>query len=322
MAPGPLVLLQDGGRPGHARIGVSRSGAFDRGALVQANCAVGNVPLAPALELLVGPMSLRAEAPTVVAVAGAPAPVTVTRRDAEIGHLELSAEVAAGRAIALDPGDQVEIRPVTRGLRVMLAVRGGVVVPRELGSASRDTLSSLGPAPLAAGAVVLVGPEHGLDAVAWYGAGVADGRAADEPDGDAGGAGPTGPQPCPTGLQQSPAEVPILLGPRHTELGQAAVAALLGQEWTVRADSDRIGVRLEGAPLPVPDGAGSQPSEPMVPGAIQVPPSGLPVVFGPDGPATGGYPVIGVLTPEGLDLLAQAAPGSTLRFRDAASRSE
>nr|WP_276544943.1 biotin-dependent carboxyltransferase family protein [Brachybacterium muris] len=298
LAPGPLALVQDGGRPGHAAIGVSRSGAFDRSALVRANRAVGNEPFTPALELLVGPMRLRAEAPTVVAVAGAPAPVTVTRRDTETGHLELSPEVERGRAIALDPGDLVEIGPVTHGLRMMLAVRGGVVVPRQLGSASRDTLSALGPEPLATGDTVHVGPEHGLDAVPWCDAGVAGGLAVDE--------------------HPAPAEVPIVLGPRHVELGEAAVTALLGQEWTVRADSDRIGVRLDGTPLPVPDGAGSLPSEPMVPGAIQVPPSGLPVVFGPDGPATGGYPVIGVLTPEGLDLLAQAAPGSTLRFRDAA----
>lgn len=319
-APGPLLLVQDGGRPEHAAIGVSRSGAFDRGALVQTNRAVGNAPFAPALELLVGPMRLRAEAPTVVAVAGAPTPITVTRHDAETGHLELSPEAGRGRAIALDPGDLVEIGPVVRGLRVILAVRGGVVVHRELGSASRDTLSALGPEPLAIGDTVHVGPEHGLDAVPWHGTGAVDGHTADEPDGDAGGAGPTGPQPCPTGSQPSPAEVPIALGPRHTELGEGAVAALLGQDWTVRADSDRIGVRLEGAPLPVPDGAGALPSEPMVPGAIQVPPSGLPVVFGPDGPATGGYPVIGVLSEGGLDLLAQAAPGSTLRFTDAARR--
>lgn len=302
LAPGPLALVQDGGRPGHAAIGVSRSGAFDRSALVRANRAVGNEPFTPALELLVGPMRLRAEAPTVVAVAGAPAPVTVTRRDTETGHLELPPEVARGRAIALDPGDLVEVGPVTHGLRMMLAVRGGVVVPRQLGSASRDTLSALGPEPLATGDTVHVGPEHGLDAVPWCDAGVAGGLAVDE--------------------HPAPAEVPIVLGPRHVELGEAAVTALLGQEWTVRADSDRIGVRLDGTPLPVPDGAGSLPSEPMVPGAIQVPPSGLPVVFGPDGPATGGYPVIGVLTASSLDLLAQVAPGSALRFRDAASRSE
>lgn len=318
LSPGPLALVQDGGRPGRAAIGVSRSGAFDHGALVRANLAVGNPASAAALELLIGPVRLRAEQASVLAIAGAAAPVVITRHDAGSGHLDLAGAAADGRPCAVDPGDLVEIGPVTSGLRVVLAVRGGVVVPRELGSASRDTLSSLGPAPLAAGAVVLVGPEHGLDAVPWYGAPLADAPDRACPDAHGGYADGTGPAEP----QRFPTEVPIVLGPRHTELGEAAVAALLGQNWTVRADSDRIGVRLEGAPLPVPDGAGSQPSEPMVPGAIQVPPSGLPVVFGPDGPATGGYPVIGVLTPEGLDLLAQAAPRSALRFRDAASQRE
>ena len=101
------------------------------------------------------------------------------------------------------------------------------------------------------------------------------------------------------------------------------VARLMRQLGENAREAAELRLWMDGRPpLPVPDRAGSLPSEPMVPGAIQVPPSGLPVVFGPDGPATGGYPVIGVLTPEGLDLLAQAAPGSTLRFRDAASRSE
>ena len=82
----------------------------------------------------------------------------------------------------------------------------------------------------------------------------------------------------------------------------------------MRPDSDRVGVRLDGPALPVPSGAASVPSEPMLPGAVQVPPSGLPVVFGPDHPTTGGYPVIAVVTREGLDRLAQAGPGTRLRL--------
>lgn len=316
LSPGPLALVQDGGRNGQAAIGVSSSGAFDHGALVRSNLAVGNPASAAALELLIGPVRLRAEQASVLAIAGAAAPVVITRHDADSGHLDLAGAAADGRPFAVDPGDLVEIGPVTSGLRVVLAVRGGVVVHRELGSASRDTLSALGPEPLAAGDTVHVGPEHGLDAVPWYGSPLADAPDRACPDAHGGYADGTGPAEP----QRSPTEVPIILGPRHTELGEAAVAALLGQDWTVRADSDRIGVRLEGTPLSVPDGAGALPSEPMVPGAIQVPPSGQPVVFGPDGPATGGYPVIGVLTASGLDLLAQAAPGSTLRFRDAARR--
>ena len=103
-------------------------------------------------------------------------------------------------------------------------------------------------------------------------------------------------------------------GPRDGLLGPSALSQLLSTTWTVRPESDRVGVRLAGPALPVLSGIDSLPSEPMVPGAIQVPPAGLPVVFGPDHPTTGGYPVIAVVTRAGLDRLAQAAPGARVRF--------
>ena len=138
----------------------------------------------------------------------------------------------------------------------------------------------------------------------------------------AGSGGPAcGQQHGPAGRGLSgpgPLEIPLLPGPRDELLGRAAMEALLGTDWTVRSDSDRIGVRLDGPALPVPEGVGSLPSEAMVPGAIQVPPSGLPVVFGPDHPTTGGYPVVAVVTRTGLDRLAQAAPGTAVRFTPAA----
>jgi KipI family sensor histidine kinase inhibitor len=324
LSPGPLSLLQDAGRPGRAAIGVSSSGAFDRGAMRRANLAVGTPSGAPVLETLVGPLVLRALAATVLAVSGARAPVRIGRGDEEVGDVALAAEASRERALALDPGDRVEVGPAEDGLRLVLAVRGGIqriqrraspeagaasgasddarTAPTDedgaevLGSLSRDTLSGLGPAPLRAGDVLCAGPEQGLDAVPVAGATSVEGT---DPAG-------------------SVLTIPVLVGPRAELLGTAAVAALLGTEWTVRQDSDRVGVRLEGPALPVPEGAGSVPSEPMLPGAVQVPPSGLPVVFGPDHPATGGYPVIAVVTRRGLDALAQAEAGTRLRLVDAA----
>ena len=320
LSPGPLCLLEDAGRPGRAAIGVSSSGAFDRGAMRRANLAVGNPSGAPVLEALVGPLVLRALAPTVLAVSGARAPVRIGRGDEEVGDMALPADASRERALALDPGDRIEVGPAEDGLRLVLAVRGGIMqVRREdtpeagaedgasagteeadgeetevLGSRSRDTLSGLGPAPLRAGDTLHAGGEQGLDAVPVVVAG----------------------QDVPAGTTSDGAvlEVPVLLGPRAELLGDAAVRALLATDWTVRQDSDRVGVRLEGPALPVPEGAASVPSEPMLPGAVQVPPSGLPVVFGPDHPATGGYPVIAVVTRTGLDALAQAGAGSVLRM--------
>lgn len=315
LSPGPLTLLEDGGRPGQAAIGVSTSGAFDQGGMRRANFAVGNPGSLAVLESVVGPLELLALAPTVVAASGAPAPLTVTRHEEDGEDLELAPGAQPERPIALDRGDRLTLGPATSGLRLVLAVRGGIRAVRSaaseaeaeaaggdaetgaaLGALSRDTLSGLGPAPLRPGDQLLAGPTGHLDAVP---------------------AGSIAPPDATTDVAPSDAptlEIPVHAGPRDGLLGPSALAHLLATTWTVRPDSDRVGVRLDGAALPVPSAAGSLPSEPMVPGAIQVPPSGLPVVFGPDHPTTGGYPVLAVVTRAGLDQLAQASAGTSLHF--------
>lgn len=301
LEPGPATLVQDAGRSGRAAIGVGTSGAFDRSALVAANLAVGNPPHAAALEILLGPLRMRAVARTVVALAGAEAPLSVLRAEEVTAAEGASTDEtrhdapprssprgqSVGPLLALDPGDELRVGPAATGLRPVLAVRGGLVPTEVLGSRSRDTLSALGPAPLAAGNLLRAGSTEHLGAVQ------------DPTDAPAAG---------------SEVTVPLVPGPREGLLGAEALDALLDAAWTVRPDSDRVGVRLDGDPLPVPKDLSGRASEPMTPGAIQVPPSGLPVVFGPDHPTTGGYPVIGVVTRAGLDALAQAVPGTTVRF--------
>ncbi|MGP9693379.1 carboxyltransferase domain-containing protein [Brachybacterium sp. AOP25-B2-12] len=309
--PGPLTLIQDAGRPGRADLGVTASGAADRTALALANAAVGNPIHAPALEMLIGPLTLRAERPTLLACAGAPAPLQVLAADGT--DLGTVAGPGSPVRLALDAGDVVRIGPVTGGLRTVVAVRGALDAPTALGSASRDTLSGLGPAPLTRGARLRPAAAALLEAVP-----ILD----DAPPGDGTRQDSSGSPPQdPPGRSASPHPAPgapralgIVLGPRDDLLGPEAVTALLGTVWTVRPDSDRIGMRLDGPPLPVPSGASSLPSEPAVLGSIQVPPSGLPVVFGPDHPTTGGYPVIGVLTAAAMDLLAQCPPGTRVRL--------
>jgi allophanate hydrolase subunit 2 len=167
-----------------------------------------------------------------------------------------------------------------------------------LGSRSTDTLSGLGPPVLAAGQELPVGT-----------------AAAGDP-GDFGAAA------------GSPAGVPALRlapGPRADWFAPESLDRLYGMDWQVLADSNRIGVRLGGTALRLggtalrlrPDteqAAAELPSEPTLPGAVQAPPDGQPIVLGPDAPVTGGYPVIGVLPGPELDLLAQLRPGARLRF--------
>lgn len=321
---GPLTLVQDDGRPGHASIGVTRSGAFDRSALRRANRAVGNPPSAAALEILAGPFAVTALAPAVVAIDGAGASIRVRRAvlaasadgdsPDQPGDLDVTDGAAMG-PIALDAGDVLRIGTARTGLRIVLALRGGVHVEPVLGSRSRDTLAELGPLPLQRGEMIrrcrdtVLGPVTDMtgtgDLMDVAGLrGLLHRMGTEEADGAAPG------DTLPT------IDVPLTVGPHDDLLGTVAVAALLETTWTVRPDSDRVGVRLAGEPLPMStqSAAATMPSTPMVPGAIQVPPSGLPVVFGPDHPVTGGYPVIAVVTRRGLNRLAQAAPGRRVRF--------
>jgi len=276
LATGPLTTVQDRGRPGYAGIGVPRSGAADAPAADLANRLVGNDSAAATLEITAGGLRVRAERTVLVVVTGAPAAVTVDGRAASFGA-----------PLTLRPGSELALGMPAVGLRSYLAVRGGIDVPPVLGSRSTDTLSGLGPAPLAAGDRLTVGSMR-----------------AEEPFVDV--APVRGPSSAP--------RLRVLPGPRRDWLDPAAWTALTTHEWAVTADSNRVGLRLAGPRL---DRAREDelPSEGLVPGAVQVPPDGAPVLFLADHPVTGGYPVLAVVLAADLPAAAQLRPGDTLTFR-------
>ena len=280
---GPLTVVTDLGRPGHAHLGVPHSGALDPDALRLANRLVGNAEGLAGLEVLLGGLELRAEAGVTVAVTGTP--MAAWRRD-EDGTRRA---VGSHRAVHLRAGQRLELGVPAAGLRGYVACAGGLEAAEELGSRSTDLLSGLGPAVVADGDRFELG-------------------AAGEVPSDAG--------PVPVSVPAARIAVPVLLGPRDDWFEDPA-AALRASVWTVGSASNRIGLRLAGQPLVrVPEWAGKElPSEPMCPGAVQVPPSGQPVVFLADGPTTGGYPVIGVVPEAALGALAQARPGSEVLLR-------
>lgn len=110
----------------------------------------------------------------------------------------------------------------------------------------------------------------------------------------------------------------VISGPRADWFDDQAWELLTGRRWTVQPTSNRIGLRLGGPVLRRSIvGSAELPSEPTLPGAIQVPPQGGPIVLGPDAPVTGGYPVIAVVPSTELDRLAQLRPGDSLRFASA-----
>ncbi len=118
----------------------------------------------------------------------------------------------------------------------------------------------------------------------------------------------------PTRAMPTAIELRLRLGPRDDWFTPAARKTLLTADYAVSPTGNRVGVRLTGPAL-ARERPGELPSEPMVLGAVQVPANGLPLIFLADHPTTGGYPVIGVVHPADLALLAQARPGTTVRFR-------
>ncbi len=278
LAPGPLATVQDLGRSGWSSIGVTRSGAADRAAHALANRLVGNDAAAATIEVTAGGLRIRAGRAHLVAVTGAPVPVRVDGRPGP-----------TSAPFTLSAGAELSLGAPSAGLRSYLAVRGGVAVRPVLGSRSTDTLSGLGPAPLRPGDELPVGD-----------------LAADEPVVD-------------VAPVARPAERPVLgvlPGPRRDRLAEDAWALLTTAEWAVGSDSDRVGLRLSGPALRRA-GDGELPSEGLVPGAVQVPPDGAPVLFLVDHPVTGGYPVLAVVRTADLPAAAQLRPGDGVRFRPA-----
>jgi len=190
--------------------------------------------------------------------------------------------------VLLRAGSRLALGAPARGLRTYLAVRGGLDVPPVLGSRSTDLLAGLGPPPLAPGDVLPVGQPH-LPLPDVEVAAVAE----------------------PTGREL---RVRVLPGPRRDWFADAAWDVLRGSGYTVTGESNRIGLRLDGPPLERRRD-GELPSEGMVRGALQVPPSGRPLLLLADHPVTGGYPVVGYVHDDDVDACGQLTPGQALRFR-------
>lgn len=277
---GPLATIQDLGRPGYGHLGVPRSGAADRGAFRQANRLVGNPETAAAIEVTFGGFAARATGFVTFVVTGPATTVLVDGR-----------AVGSHAATGLPDGALIEILVPASGVRNYLAVRGGCAVEQTLGSSSTDTLSGLGPDLLRPDDILQVGSAESD----WPPASFAP----------------------PTAALPGPHELIIRKGPRYDDL--ADPGALTRAHWTVNPDSNRIGVRLDASPgCPVVEhraGLPPQQSEGVPLGAVQVPPSGQPVLFLADHPVTGGYPVAAVLTAASVDLAAQLAPGDHVRLR-------
>jgi biotin-dependent carboxylase-like uncharacterized protein len=276
---GACDLVMDQGRAGFAPLGVPVGGAADRYALAHANRLVGNPVDAAGLEItLHGPVLAFPHGAT-VALSGAPF------------ALRRSSGKAArhAQALQLEPGEELGIGAPTSGCRCWLAVRGGIDVAQVLGSRSTFLPSRFGGfagrALRASDTLALGSHRQAFDPPAL----------ADLPVTDAA-----------TPLR-------VIAGPQAAAFNDAGLTLFFTARYRVNAASDRRGLRLSGAAVAFAGPLDST-SQAVLPGAIQIPPDGQPIILGWDGPVTGGYPVIAGLISADLPRLAQLKPGDSVHF--------
>jgi len=270
-------LVMDLGRPGMGALGVPAGGAADPAALAAANRLVGNDVSAAGLEITLSGPHLRFPLGGVMALTGAR---FGARRSSGV-------PVAWNETLVLAAGESLSLERPEAGCRCWLALRGGLAVPPLMGSRSTFLPSAFGGhggRALQAGDVLRCGAP--ADEVRLL---------------------RTSPPVGETG-----ASLRVVAGPQVGQFDDAGLAAFFGGSYRVGAAADRRGLRLAGAA--VSHSKAELPSQGVLPGAIQVPPDGQPIILGWDGPVTGGYPVIaGVITAD-VPRLAQLRPGDAVRF--------
>lgn len=278
--PGLLTTVQDKGRYGYQRYGVSVSGAMDGYALLVANLLVGNDEGDACLEITVLGPRLSVLDDTVVAVTGA----------------DLSAALNDGalpmwKTVRVCSGDTISFGHPKRGCRGYLAVAGGIDVPVVMASRStyiRSRLGGLDGRPLLSGDRLRRGKTRAEVSLKRL-----------------------PPQYIPE--YQAENELRVVLGPQDDYFTEKGIHTFLHSEYVISAQADRMGYRLEGPPVEHKAGADIV-SDGIPPGAVQVPGDGLPVVLLADRQTTGGYVKIATVSTVDLPKLAQAEVGARVRF--------
>jgi len=276
---GPMTTLQDRGRLGYQRFGVSPSGAMDLRSLAVANALAGNPPDTAAIEFMnLGGAFTCAGGDLRIALAGADCALSID-----------GAPVAPQTAAILKEGQTAQIGHARTGTFAYLAVAGGFSVEPQLGSLSFHLRSRLGGLN---GAALQAGDHLPCRAEAQAGELMhlpLDVRSGDDP-------------------------IRVMLGPQDDYFTPEAVRIFLEEEFTISPQADRMGFQLTGPRLEHAKGFNIV-SDGIVTGHIQVPGNGQPIVLMRDRQTAGGYPKIATIISADLDRFAQLRPGSKVRFK-------
>ena len=279
--PGLFTTVQDDGRWGYQHVGVPVAGSMDIASHRLANAIVGNEPSAATLEItLVGP-ELQCDRPTLFALTGAEFEVRLD-----------GVEVAANTSYLARSGQVIAFGRRRSGARGYLAVKGGFDVPSVLGSRSTHVASRMGGF---GGRALRAGDS--LEVATSVGRVVPEGSR----------------RAAVFQLPENGARVRVIVGP-HTEIfGPARMRAFEQARYRVAPESDRMGYRLVGERLPLPDDVNVISSAVPI-GSIQMPPDGFPIVLMADHQTTGGYPRIATVISADLPLVGQLKASDWIEF--------
>jgi biotin-dependent carboxylase-like uncharacterized protein len=302
---GALTSVQDLGRRGYRHLGVALAGALDPLSFEIANRLVGNPPEAAGLEITMGPVTLRFNQPSRIAVTGTDFNTALDQQN-----------VSSWWSLPVQAGQILTLRGARRGMRAYLAVAGGIDIPPLMGSRSTDLKASfgglggralrdgdrlpIGPCPSPGDIFAPDAPTFGVKAPAW--SRFVEFDYPHQPPQYV-GTRPVGPTIA----------VRVLRGHEYPEFDDTSQEALWTHHWTITPNSNRVGYRLSGPRLER-ELSDDLRSHAVLPGTIQVPPSGQPIVLLADAQTTGGYPKIGMVISADLWRLAQARLGGALRF--------
>ncbi|MGF1581452.1 MAG: biotin-dependent carboxyltransferase family protein [Gemmataceae bacterium] len=276
LEPGLYTLVVDQGRPKTRAFGISLGGAADQTSLALGNALVGNASNEAALEFNLAGPTLRADCQLGCVITGAPFPIHTERR-----------ALIVGTTFTLEPGETLYVGSTPQNIRGYLCVRGGLQTPTVLGSRSsfhpltQETNLPCQPSNISKRHVRYV-------------------RQWDEPS--------------PSEIRGECYRLRILEGSHARLFPDAWYSEPSGEPrlFRVNPSSDRMGLRLDSARLPAPEG--ELVSEPVSPGTIQVTREGQCVILGVDGQTIGGYPKIAHVIGADLDTVGQLRPGDAISF--------